>query len=298
MFEEKKVSFYSDGLKLVADLYTPKGLKPREKRGAILLCQGFATARQYNLPDFARHFATEGYVAMIFDHRGFGESDGPSGRLIPLEQIADIRNALTFLQMQPEVETDNIGLCGTSFGGGNAAYAAAIDQRVRCTVAIVSTGCGEKWLRGLRRTWEWLAFVREVEEDSHTRVATGVSRMVDRFHIYVPDPKTLSRAKQTMANDPNFCTSMPLETAQAVMEFHPEEVVNRIAPRPILFISVKDDPLTANELTQELYENAGEPKKWVMIPMSDEHHGIYLSPYREQVLQETTDWFRKYMPSQ
>jgi fermentation-respiration switch protein FrsA (DUF1100 family) len=298
--ENRRVTFYSDGIKLVGDLYLPPGRNPGEKRSGIVLCQGFATAtggRPYSsLPEFARHFAEAGYVVLKFDYRGF-DSEGTRWRLLPLEQVADIRNALTFLQIQDDVEPTSVGLFGTSFGGSNAVYAAALDERVRCTVSNVPVGDGEKWLRKLREGWQWQALLRELEEDRKTRVLTGESRRVPRTHIqWSTDPEIQPRVKRIEEKE-EFCNSLPLETAEAVIEYRPGDVVARISPRPILFLSVENDVLTPNEAAGELYEAAGEPKRWVVLRGVKSHYDVYLPPAFDVVAREATDWFASYMPA-
>ena len=72
------------------------------------------------LSDYAKVFTDAGFVAFTFDYRGFGGSEGEKWRLIPLEQIDDIRNAISFFEAQPQVDPERIGLWGTSFGGANA----------------------------------------------------------------------------------------------------------------------------------------------------------------------------------
>ena len=68
------------------------------------------------------------------------------------------------MQAQPDVDGARLGLHGTSFGGGHAVATAAVDQRVRVVVSVVSVGNGRRWMQSLRRAWEWAAFLRRVEE--------------------------------------------------------------------------------------------------------------------------------------
>ena len=100
------------------------------------------------LEDYAQVFAEAGYVSLIFDYRGFGNSDRAKWRLIPLEQIHDIRNAITWLEAQPEVDPQKLGLWGTSFGGAHAPYVAAIDARVKAAVGQVGFEDGASFLLG------------------------------------------------------------------------------------------------------------------------------------------------------
>ena len=291
----RRVTFYSDGIELIGYLFEPDDLRPDERRSGVVVCHGFGASQDRVLPEVAAHLAEQGYVALTLDYRGFGESQGPRWRMIPQEQVRDIRNALTFLQTEPSVDPDSVGLWGTSFGGANVAYVAGVDQRVRCTVSLVGVGCGERWMRSLRRAWEWRAFRQELEEDWREQVRTGQSRMVPRTHLMLPDPPSQVAIEATLAQYPNMCRELPLETARAVLEFHPEEVVGQIAPRPILFIVAELDGLVLNELTRELYDRAGEPKGWVVVP-GIQHYEMYAPEHLPKALAATTDWFAHHLP--
>jgi dienelactone hydrolase len=137
MTSETKVHFYSDGQKLAGALTLPEGAGPHP---GVVLCHGFTGIKELILPDYARRFVEAGFAALTFDYHGFGESEGPRGRLIAMEQVRDIRNAITFLQNWPEVDAERIGLWGTSYGGAHAPYVAGIDDRVKCAVAQVGFG--------------------------------------------------------------------------------------------------------------------------------------------------------------
>jgi alpha-beta hydrolase superfamily lysophospholipase len=290
----RRVTFYSDGIELVGYLYAPSDLEPGQRRSAVLVCHGFGAHQERILPDVARQLAGEGYVALTIDYRGFGESQGPRWRMIPQEQVRDIRNALTFLQTLEMVDPDAVALWGTSFGGANVSYVAGVDSRVRCTVSVVGVGCGERWLRSLRRAWEWRDFRQELEEDWRQQVRTGESRMVDRTYIMLPDPVSAAAIEATLAQFPNMCRQLPLETARAVLEFHPEEVVHRAAPRPILFIVAGQDGLVLNEITREVYERAGQPKKWVVIP-DIAHYEVYAPENLTRAVAESAAWYRQHL---
>ncbi len=257
----RRVTFFSDGIELVGHVYEPTRLEAGERRSGVVVCHGFGAHQERVLPEVARHLAERGYVAMTLDYRGFGESQGPRWRMIPQEQVSDIRNAITFLQGQ-----------------------------------LVGVGCGERWLRGLRRAWEWRAFREELDEDWRRQVATGASRMVDRTYIMLPDPPSQTAIEAALEQFPDMCRQIPLETARAVLDFHPEEVVARIAPRPILFIVAGEDALVLNELTWELFERAGEPKKWVVIP-DIPHYDMDLPENLDKALAHTCAWYGLHLPA-
>ncbi|MGD0291796.1 MAG: hypothetical protein ABSC63_19425, partial [Candidatus Binataceae bacterium] len=96
--EKRIVKFFSEGVRMEGDLFLPDGLKASERRPGIVLCHGFTGIRSVILGDYAKVFVEAGFVALTFDYRGFGGSEGTKWRLLPLEQIDDIRNAISFFE--------------------------------------------------------------------------------------------------------------------------------------------------------------------------------------------------------
>ncbi len=293
---ERDVAFYSEGLRLAGNLHVPRDLAPGERRPGIVLCHGFGGVKDLILPAIADAFVAAGYVVLRFDYRGFGKSEGPKWRLIPLEQVEDARNAVTMLQQQPEVDWARIGLYGTSFGGAVATHASAIDKRVVCTVVAVPVANGERWMMRLRRNWEWIAFQNLLVEERERRVRTGESSFVSSDQIMLPDPDSDHWHQTVISQFPEREYRLPLESAEAILEFKPEEVVGRIAPRPIMFITIPDDNLVPTDEARSLYVAAGEPKSLVVLPPGPKHHDIYAGDPFRQVMGHALAWFGKHMP--
>lgn len=81
-----------------------------------------------------------------------------------------------------------------------------------------------------------------------------------------------------------------------MIDFKPDAVVPKIAPRPILFIVAERDVLTAVELAKELYDKAGEPKRFVLVPGAS-HWDPYSPPYLQLAMDEAFAWFEQYIPA-
>jgi len=293
---QKSVTFFSGpGLRLAGNLYIPDEYRAG-KRPAVVLCGGFMGTKEIVLPNIAGWLTKSGYIVLTFDFRGLGESEGPETRVIPMEQVEDIRNAMTFVQQQPQVDEHRIGLCGISFGASTAIYAAAMDKRAKCVVSLIGIGDGRCWLRGLRRAWEWADFLKRLEDDRRTRVMTGKSQYVDRDEVMVPDPETERFHAENLKAGHDAKTKLPLESAEAILEFRPESIVDSISPRAILFIFADNDTLTPPDEVRGLamYEKAGEPKKLLILEGVD-HHAVYRSPVFEQVMDISTGWFNTYL---
>ena len=88
-----------------------------------------------------------GYVTLRFDMRGCGKSEGEFGRVICLEQVEDLGNALDFLAAQPAVDPDRIGAIGSSFGGAVAVYAGGTNPRFAAVISNGGWGHGERKFR-------------------------------------------------------------------------------------------------------------------------------------------------------
>src|SRR5262245_51764383 len=128
---EDKIAFSSDGLKLSAIVHTPAGLRSGERRPASVVLHGFGGNKEgHGQNVVATQCTARGYVTMRSDCRGCGESEGEHGRIICLDQVADTRNALTYLATRPEVDPERIGLVGSSFGAAVAVFAGGADRRV------------------------------------------------------------------------------------------------------------------------------------------------------------------------
>ena len=293
---KRAVEFYSEGFKLCGDVYTPDGLGPGEKRGAILLCHGYTGVKDLYLPDNARALNQAGYVAMAFDYKGWGDSEGSRSRLAPYSRVTDVQAAMTFLGLQPEVDDQRIGLYGTSYGGATVSWVGAVDQRAQCIVSVVGIGHGQRWMSRVRRVDEWFDLQERSKADRETRATTGKSEMVERSEILLPDRQSAELAAAARRNNPAAINTIPLEYVDDTIGFNPEWIVDKIAPRPILFITSDNDRLVLPEESEQLYAHAKEPKKLVVLKGYG-HYEVYQEPAFSEVMAATLDWYQEHMPA-
>lgn len=293
---QKPITFYSEGFKLDGDLYLPAGLQPGEQRAGIVLCHGYTGVKDLYLPDNARVLNDAGYVVLTFDYKGWGKSEGPRSRLAPYSRVADVQAAMTFLGLQPEVDEQRIGLYGTSYGGATVVWTGAVDNRAKCIVSCVGIGHGARWMRSVRRPDEWYDLLERSKKDREHRVLTGKSEFVERSEILLPDRQSAELAAAARKNNPNAINTLPLEYIDETLQFHPEWVVDKIAPRPILFITTGDDRLVPPEESEALFEKAGEPKGLVVIGNYG-HYEVYVEPAFSEVMGPTLAWFAEHMPA-
>ena len=295
---KRPVEVYSEGFKLCGDIYTPDDLRPGEKRAAVLLCHGYTGVKDLYLPGNARVLNEAGYVAMVFDYKGWGESKGPRNRLAPYSRVLDVQAAMTFLSLQPEVDAERIGLYGTSYGGATVSWVGAVDQRAKCIVSVVGIGNGARWLSRVRRIDEWFDLLERSKADREKRVTTGKSEFVERSEILLPDRQSAKLAAEARARVAAAAavSTIPLEYVDDTIGFNPEWIVDKVSPRPILFITTDDDRLVPPEESEQLYAHAKEPKKLVVLKGYG-HYEVYSDPAFSEVMAATLDWYRQYLPA-
>ncbi len=101
------------------------------------MAHGLSGTRRDRLGVFAERFATAGFAALVFDHRGFGDSGGEPDLFDPQRQLDDWRAAIAFARSLAEADPERVVTFGSSMGGGNALAAAAADQRVAAAISQV-----------------------------------------------------------------------------------------------------------------------------------------------------------------
>ena len=130
-----KVTFANRyGITLAADLYAPK--KAAGKLPAIAVCGPFGAVKEQCSGLYAQTMAERGFVTVAFDPSFTGESGGqPRYMASPDINTEDFMAAVDFLSLQENVDPARIGIIGICGWGGMAVNAAALDTRIKATVA-------------------------------------------------------------------------------------------------------------------------------------------------------------------
>ena len=133
--EHSKVTFANRyGITLAADLYVPKGAEG--KLPAIAVCGPFGAVKEQASGLYARTMAERGFLTIAFDPSFTGESGGsPRYMASPDINTEDFMAAVDFLSVQENVDPERIGIIGICGWGGLALNAAALDTRIKATVA-------------------------------------------------------------------------------------------------------------------------------------------------------------------
>jgi len=296
----KEVAFYSDGVGCYAKLFFPKGFSAAGKTPGVVLGQGWA-GTHFSIEKYGARFAERGLVAMVIDYRGWGSSDGflsqaqatvgkgeaeptrddkrvtnsksdvvlKRTRLIPMKQVEDYRNAISYLQGEPGVDPDRIGVWGSSFAGGNVIVTAALDSRVKAVVGQVPAISGKD-------------------------AAVGPVPLRGRA---LEDAIKRARAGQGGEFETGFSTRrmVDLETNQMVAEFRPFQYLKAVGDRPVLLIPAEKDELINNRANAyAAIEVLAGPKKLIEVP-GITHFEMYINEAFEISSNAAANWFREHL---
>ena len=288
---EEKITFQSDGLKLAGIVESPSDLKPGERRPAFIVLHGFGGNKDgQGQTVIAKQFTNWGYVTLRIDFRGCGESEGERGRIICLDQVADARNALSYVATRAEVDPQRIGLVGSSFGAAVAVFTGGADSRVAAVISCGGWGDGERKFRGQHPTAEgWAKFTNMLEEGRRHRERTGKSLMVPRYDI-VPIPEKL-RNRMSHGSIMEF----PAETAQSMNDFRADDQIGNISPRPVLLLHSANDSVTPTYESMEMFKRARQPAELHLL--SDVDHFTF-SEENPRLTRIVADWLGRYFPVQ
>ena len=131
-----KVTFHNRyGITLAADMYTPKNAEG--KLPAIAVCGPFGAVKEQCSGLYAQTLAERGFLTIAFDPSFTGESGGmPRYMASPDINTEDFMAAVDFLSLQENVDADRVGILGICGWGGMSINAAALDTRIKATVAV------------------------------------------------------------------------------------------------------------------------------------------------------------------
>jgi dipeptidyl aminopeptidase/acylaminoacyl peptidase len=289
--QTQDVSFYSEGRRLSGLWRAPdtgSGPFPTVIQGPGWL--GLKDANLY--VRYHQALTDAGFAVLVFDYRGFGDSEGDRTNLSFAGQLQDLINGVSYLTSRDDVDADRISVFGSGgTGGGNAVLLAAADPRIRAVVSQLPVADGRDWLHRMRSESEWLDFLSSLDEDRRRRASTGTGRTVHpREGIMVPTPER--RATTVKADvDGRIPSSVSLAAADEILRYRPIDAAAGLRT-PLMVIAVEDDATTPTDHARAIFDAATGPREYV-LQRHTSHYAAY-DRYWTQVTPRIVAWLQRY----
>lgn len=297
----QEVTFQSNGLTIVAHLYSPEG-DAGQRWPAIVVSHPAGGVKEQTAGLYSRLLAEQGFVTIAFDTAFYGESEGtPRGLEDPAQRVEDIKSAVSFLTQRPEVDPERIGLLGICASGGYIIPATATDLRIKAVAGVSPAEIGRFFRDGYDGKQDPAVFQAMLDNAAKARTAEARGEGPQAFPVFPPDEQSARDMGQYVfegweyyctdrAQHPRSVTRMPWISVDKIGSFDGFRFIDAIAPRPLLLVAgTKAD---TRWIAEEAFEMAADPKELVWIEGAS-HVDLYdRLEYVEPAVAHLTKFYR------
>lgn len=280
--QKQTADIISDGIRLSADVYRPKGPDQNQKFPAIIMSNGWGGLASH-LTETASDIARSGYVVVVIDYKGWGNSDAKliqvkdkDGKYTktrelreivdPIDQVEDIFSTINWVASDKQVDANNLGLWGTSLSGGLVIYVAARDKRIKALVSQVG-GMG------------WGTNYDFVLNDWNLK---GAQRSRGRIEYPLAGINEVANLKGAVI-------------WEKFTRFRPIEDADKIKNAAVLFVVAQNEELMDNkDHSLAAFSKIQTDKNYIEIP-NIKHYDIYMGNTRKSVTKIEIEWYDKYL---
>ncbi|KAJ6006491.1 hypothetical protein N7451_004435 [Penicillium sp. IBT 35674x] len=263
-----------------------KNAKAQTPLPCLVMAHGLACLKEFDLDTFAEYFVAHLDIScLVYDHRGFGESDTKDGQprqeIIPAQQTSDYSDAITYAQSRSDVNENKIGIWGSSLSGGHALWVGAVDRRVKAVLSQVPIVDGWRNMDCLMRPDAMGALNESFQKDRLARADGKDATTIPVVDIDPLKPSVLPtpdsfKFYNHWAQQSSWENKVTLKSVEAFRAYEPAAHISHIAPTPLLMTIAQEDVVTPTSLALEAYSKALEPKTIHFLP--DGHFDAYSGP--------------------
>lgn len=292
------VEFTSDGVRCAGwhlmasvDAYTTDRGRP-----CVVMAHGFGGTRDTGLLGYAEGFAAAGLDVLVFDYRGFGDSEGtPRQRVSYRRQRADYVAAVAAARSLPGVDPDRVVLWGTSYSGGHVVPVAVQDGRIAAILSLTPATDGLAALGAIARRHpvKLLALVGHGLRD-------GAAALVGRAPHHLPVvglPGTTAVITAPGAHEgyhalagPTWRNEVCARAALEVAFNRPTRYAARLR-NPALVQVGEYDAVAPPSAARRTAARAGRYAETLTYPV--DHFDVYDGPWQQKVLADQLDFLRR-----
>jgi uncharacterized protein len=300
---KRNVEFLSKGSKIRAVLALPEGFKPPYP--VVVMGGGWCYVKEIVLPHYAEAMLKAGAACLMFDYRGFGESEGtPRQHLDPWEQVEDYKNAITFATKQSDLDANRVGVWGISYAGGHVIIVGATDPRVKCVVSTVPVVEGWETMKRCHGERRFELLRKTVLED---RIARGEGKPSGMIAMSSREPeKELSTwpfphvceifGKIKAAEAPRHIHESTIESVENLLQYNVFPYAKMILNTPTLVVVAAEDNITQWDLEIEMFNTISAGNKRLAVLEKVNHMSLYSTrKHLEKASSEHAAWVKKHL---
>ncbi len=291
--------FVSGGTRCAARVYRPAG-----RRGAspvVVMAHGFGSVRALRLYSYAERFAAAGYVVVVFDYRGFGDSEGEPRQVLDIGmQHDDWRAALRFARSLEGVDPAAVVAWGTSFAGGHVLTLAGQGESLAAVVAQVPHVSGPAAVRapGVRAALRLaVPALRDLVAARRGRppvLVDSVARPGGTGMMTTPDayPGMMTLFRESELGEDVYPRTVAARIALRIGLYSPGRRAAQI-PCPVLVQIVTRDAITPRKVAERAA--ARIPRSTVRVHDGG-HFDPYVAPLFDAVVAEQLEFLTVHVP--
>ena len=259
----EEVCIGCEGIKLYGEVYVPD-ITPAP---ALLVCHGLNARGFHQLKIYsqlARIACEKGFVALVFDFRGVGKSEGNFD--YGVKEQKDVKCVVNYLASRQDVINDRLYVVGHSLGGAVSLYALQNEKRVRGLVLWSVPKNHDynvrKFIKNSRGRRGLYAFLTLSKIDK----IFNVSRIF-KMQVYGVDLR-------------------PKDVREKLMELDECEAASKVKGIPMLVINGEDDTIVGTDEAEAVYNSANDPKNLIILKSTDH---IFRGK-EDELVQKTVEW--------
>jgi len=308
-YQMQDTTFKSGDHMLAGNLYLPENFNEEDQYPAVIFSGPFNQVKEQTGAVYAKHFAEQGYITLVFDHAGYGDSEGTIRNFEqPFIKMEGIRDGISYLGTLPYIDAEKLYGLGVYASGGYMPIVATTDKRLKAVATVSGMMDNEGGVFDVMSKEEVLPILIEANKARQKQYETGEVEYNDGLGYSLMTEEQIDALDKTSARYegydfymteragsqtyPNYTYNVPSN----LMEYTPLTSALKIAGHlytPYLGV-IGELATDTGPLTEKFFEATTEPKKLLVVPNAT-HVSLYDNDeHVQQAVGEMIDFFGEY----
>lgn len=299
------VNYQLNGIKVAANIYTPKGYNKNNKYPALVIAHPNGGVKEQVSGLYAQRLAEQGFITIVADASYQGASGGfPRNVDKPANRIEDIHGMADFITKYPGVDTDKLGLLGICGGGGYALKAAQGDKRFKAIATLSMFNSGEVRRNGFQKS-QMNTIQDRLTQASKARAQEVAGGEVTYVGTTIPSDEEIAKIPTDLYREgyiyyykthahPNSTFKYTMSSLIDLMTFDAASQMDLIEQPLLMIAGSKADTYYMSE---DAFGKATQSKnKELFLVKGATHIETYWKPeYVDQIVNKSVDFFTTYL---